>query len=268
MKVSTSLFFDKSVDQMVKAQSHLAKTQTRLSSGKEIVNPSDAPEKATAVQRLKSVLSRQESFAGNITGADNRLIAEETALKGVNDVLTRIKELAIQAANGTLGPQDKELVAIEIEGLTEDLLSLANTQDVNDNFIFSGSRVQIKPFAKDNLGNIVYLGDETRNKVQVSEERYIRFNRTGTDIFARVTRRVPSGELEGKGFFEALQELTDGIRGSDTNAINQGIDDLDQTSFNISVATAQVGSEIASVGDSATNKRGDSITNGNGTVCH
>ena len=76
---------------MVKAQSHLAKTQTRLSSGKEIVNPSDAPEKATAVQRLKSVLSRQESFAGNITGADNRLIAEETALKGVNDVLTRIK---------------------------------------------------------------------------------------------------------------------------------------------------------------------------------
>ena len=136
MKVSTSLFFDKSVDQMVKAQSHLAKTQTRLSSGKEIVNPSDAPEKATAVQRLKSVLSRQESFAGNITGADNRLIAEETALKGVNDVLTRIKELAIQAANGTLGPQDKELVAIEIEGLTEDLLSLANTQDVNDNLYF------------------------------------------------------------------------------------------------------------------------------------
>ena len=41
--------------------------------------------------------------------------------------------------------------------------------------------------------------------------------------------------------------MTDGIRGSDTNAINQGIDDLDQTSFNISVATAQVGSEIASV---------------------
>ena len=97
------------------------------------------------------------------------------------------------------------------------------------------------------MGNIVYLGDETRNKVQVSEERYIRFNRTGTDIFARVTRESPSGELEGKGFFEALQELTDGIRGSDTNAINQGIDDLDQTSFNISVATAQVGSEIASV---------------------
>ena len=136
MKVSTSLFFDRSTNQMIKGQSELAKTQTRLSSGKEVVNPSDAPEKATAIQRIKSVLNKQESFASNIDGAENRLIAEETALKGVNDVLTRIKELSIQAANGTLGPRDKELVAIEVEGLTQDLLSLANTQDVNDNYIF------------------------------------------------------------------------------------------------------------------------------------
>ena len=90
-------------------------------------------------------------------------------------------------------------MAIEIEGLTEDLLSLANTQDVNDNFIFSGSRVQIKPFAKDNFGNIVYLGDK-KNKVQVSEERYIRFNRTGTDIFARVTREVLQVSLRVRVF--------------------------------------------------------------------
>ncbi|MDA9690092.1 flagellar hook-associated protein FlgL [Betaproteobacteria bacterium] len=247
MKVSTSLFFDRSIDQMVDAQSQLAKTQTRLSSGKEVVNPSDAPDKATAIQRIKSVLKKQDSFASNIEGANNRLVAEETALKGVNDVLTRIKELSIQAANGTLGPKDKELVAIEVEGLTKDLLSLANTRDVNDNYIFSGSRVQVEPFQKDLSGNIEYFGDETRNQVQVSEQRFIRFNRTGTDVFGRVTRESDAGELTGKGFFEALKELAEGIRGSNTEAINQGIDDLDQASFNIAVATAQVGSEMASV---------------------
>ncbi len=247
MKVSTSLFFDRSVNQMVSGQSQLAKTQTRLSSGKEVVNPSDAPDKATAIQRLKSVLKKQESFASNIEGARNRLVAEETALKGASDVLTRIKELSIQAANGTLGPRDKELVAIEIAGLTEDLLSLANTQDIEDNFVFSGSRVQVQPFQKSSSGEIVYIGDETRNEVQVSEQRYIRFNRTGTDVFNRVIRQNDSGETVGKGFFEALVELSEGIRDSDTKAINQGIDDLDQASFNIAVATAQVGSEMASV---------------------
>ena len=247
MKVSTSLFFDRSVNQMVSGQSQLAKTQTRLSSGKEVVNPSDAPDKATAIQRLKSVLKKQESFSSNIEGAKNRLIAEETALKGVNDVLTRIKELSIQAANGTLGPRDKELVAIEVEGLTQDLLSLANTQDVNDNYVFSGSRVQVQPFQKNSFGNVTYFGDETRNEVQVSEQRYIRFNRTGTDVFGRVLRETDSGDTVGKGFFEALSDLASGIRQSNTSAINQGIDDLDQASFNIAVATAQVGSEMASV---------------------
>ena len=247
MKVSTSLFFDRSVNQMVSGQSQLAKTQTRLSSGKEVVNPSDAPDEATAIQRLKSVLKKQDSFSSNIEGAKNRLIAEETALKGVNDVLTRIKELSIQAANGTLGPRDKELVAIEVEGLTQDLLSLANTQDVNDNYVFSGSRVQVQPFQKNSFGDVTYFGDETRNEVQVSEQRYIRFNRTGTDVFGRVLRETDSGDTVGKGFFEALSDLASGIRESNTSAINQGIDDLDQASFNIAVATAQVGSEMASV---------------------
>ena len=247
MKVSTSLFFDRSVDQMVKSQSDLAKTQTRLSSGKEIVNPSDAPEKATAIQRLKSVLDKHESFFENIEGVNNRLIAEETALKGVNDILTRIKELAIQAANGTLGPDDKELVSIEIEGLTQDLLSLANTQDVNDNYVFAGSRVQTKPFQDGIDGRIAYFGDETRNEVQVSEQRYVRFNRTGTDVFARVVRQSSSGELTGRGFFEALGDLVDGIKHSNTDAMNQGINDLDQASYNLAVATAQVGSEMGSV---------------------
>ena len=247
MKVSTSLFFDRSVDQMVTSQSDLAKTQTRLSSGKEIVNPSDAPEKATAIQRLKSVLDKHESFSENVEGVNNRLIAEETALKGVNDILTRIKELAIQAANGTLGPDDKELVSIEIEGLTQDLLSLANTQDVNDNYVFAGSRVQTKPFQDGPDGKIDYFGDETRNEVQVSEQRYIRFNRTGTDVFARVVRESSSGELSGKGFFEALGDLVEGIKYSNTDAMNQGINDLDQASYNLAVATAQVGSEMGSV---------------------
>ena len=60
-------------------------------------------------------------------------------------------------------------------------------------------------------------------------------------------RETDSGETVGKGFFEALGELASGIRESNTTAINQGIDDLDQASFNIAVATAQVGSEMASV---------------------
>ena len=247
MKISTSLFFDRTVDQMINTQTTLANNQTKLSTGKNVVNPSDAPDKATAIQRVKSVIRRQESFEQNLQQAKNRLIAEETALNATNDVLTRIKELAIQAANGTLGPKDRELVAVEIEGLSDDLIALANTQDVNDNYVFSGSRVQIKPFEKDPSGKIEYAGDETRNQVQVGEQRMIRFNRTGTDVFARVVREEEDGSINGKGFFEALNQLAKAIKNSDETSMNVGINDLDQASFNISLATAKVGSEMAVV---------------------
>ncbi|OUW06316.1 MAG: flagellar hook-associated protein 3 [Betaproteobacteria bacterium TMED156] len=247
MKISTALFFDRSVDQMVNSQSNLAETQTKLSSGKNVVNPSDAPDKATAIQRVKSVIKRQESFEQNIQEAQNRLIAEETALNATTDVLTRIKELAIQAANGTLGPKDRELVAVEIQGLSDDLMSLANTQDVNDNYVFSGTRVETKPFEKDPLGNVEYAGDETRNRVQVGEQRMIRFNRTGTDVFGRVVREHEDGSISGTGFFDALKQLAEGIRKSDQKSMDIGINDLDQASFNISLATAQVGTEMAVV---------------------
>ena len=50
MKISTSLFFDRTVDQMINTQTTLANNQTKLSTGKNVVNPSDAPDKATAIQ--------------------------------------------------------------------------------------------------------------------------------------------------------------------------------------------------------------------------
>ena len=76
MKISTSLFFDRTVDQMIDTQTNLAENQTKLSTGKNVVNPSDAPDKATAIQRVKSVIRRQESFEQNLQQAKNRLIAE------------------------------------------------------------------------------------------------------------------------------------------------------------------------------------------------
>ena len=40
MKISTSLFFDRTVDQMINTQTNLADNQTKLSTGKNVVNPS------------------------------------------------------------------------------------------------------------------------------------------------------------------------------------------------------------------------------------
>ena len=51
MKISTSALFDRATKQMGGVQTSLAKSQTQLASGKQIVSPSDAPNQAATIHR-------------------------------------------------------------------------------------------------------------------------------------------------------------------------------------------------------------------------
>jgi flagellar hook-associated protein 3 len=55
-----------------------------------------------------------------------------------NDVM-RARELAVQAANGTLGPQDKQAIQLEITQIQQSVLDLSNSK-IGSAFLFSGSK--------------------------------------------------------------------------------------------------------------------------------
>lgn len=244
MKISTTYLYDRAVNQMTVGQSKLAQSQAQLSSGKNVLRPSDAPEEATSIQRLKSVIARQDSFESAIQSTENRLKSEETALVGLGDVLTRLRELAVQASNDTYGPKDREIIAIEMAGLQGDLLSFANTRDSNGAYLFSGSRVFTQPFAQQEGGQIVYQGDETVNLVEVGDQRQLRANRTGTEIFQRAVRTDPDGNQTGVSFFQSVADLVGSVRVSDHEGIERGLDELITLSDGISLAMARIGSDL------------------------
>ena len=104
MKVSTNLFFDRASNQLGTVQGSLSKIQEQLSMGKQITKPSDAPDKASLVTRLESELARQKSYQDALSSIEIKLTSQETALRNVSDVLTRIKELTVQAGSDTMGP--------------------------------------------------------------------------------------------------------------------------------------------------------------------
>ena len=103
--------FQRALDQMGDSQNKLSKLQAELSSGKSVVNPSDKPQEATTIQRIKSVISRQDKFMDTITAVRTRLTTEETVLSSSTDVLTRIKELSVQASNDSYTNEDRKLIA-------------------------------------------------------------------------------------------------------------------------------------------------------------
>ena len=188
MQISTNYLFDRASAQMSQLQNDLAKSQAQISAQKQVLNPSDAPDQAASITRLKSVIGRNDNYASALDTVQARLETESTTLSSASDVLIRIKELAIQANNGTQGTNSRAAIATEMQGLRDQLLSLANSTDTTGNYVFSGSKVRTPAFTADSTGAVSYQGDQTRMHVAVGDQRTIAVNRPGTNAFVRVVR--------------------------------------------------------------------------------
>jgi len=244
MKISNAYMFSRAVDQMTSVQEKLSKTQAQMSAGKQVLMASDAPDQAASIERYRSLLQRQESYQNNLDSLNNRLKTEDTALSSVSNMLIRMKELSVQAANDTLGADDRRALATEMTGLRDQILSLANTQDTSGNYLFAGSRVTQPAFGKDTAGIFNYQGDQTRIRVAVGDNLRMNVNRPGSDAFVRVPRDDGKGGTIGIGFFQSLDDLTQAIRSSDRQLMQRGLGELDALSQGVSEATAQVGADL------------------------
>lgn len=247
MKISTSLYFDRSADMLGNVQSNLSKTQEQLSTGLKIVKPSDEPDKASLVTRLESELARQSSYQDTLKTVNVRKTAEETALKNTSDVMYRIKELATQAANDTLSDADRKSVALEISTLRDQIMSLANSQDSNGNYLFSGSRTSEPAFSKDAKGYVSYQGDHSRMQVNIGDSRRLNLNMPGSDVYNRVVRDDGKGGKVGVDFFQSLADLADAVTNGDHTAMQRGISEVDQLQQGISNGLGQVGADLTVV---------------------
>jgi flagellar hook-associated protein 3 FlgL len=231
--------FDRATTRMSNIQNKLATTQAQLAVGKQILSPSAAPDQAAAIQRLKGEIQRQDSHIRTLDVAMRRYTAEETALSSSNDLLIRMKELGIQAANDTLGSDDRKAIGVEMKALRDQLLSLGNTRDDSGNYLFSGTRVNTPAFAENSNGDVVYQGDQTQTRIPAGVERTVQFTRSGTDVFSRVLR----SDGQSVGFFNALDQMIEGMNNNETSPIEQGIADLNQMHNNLTLSQSQNGSE-------------------------
>jgi flagellar hook-associated protein 3 FlgL len=244
MKISTHLLFDRGSAQMSNVQTQLAKSQAQLAQGKQIINASDAPNQAATIQRLKSILNKQDSYQSSLNTIKARLQGEDSTLQNVSDLLVRAKEVAVQGANDTLNAGDRKALGTEMQALRDQLLSLANTKDSNGNYLFSGSRVKQPAFAETANGSPAYMGDQTRMNVRVGDQRSIPINRTGTDAFVPVARIDADGKTSGIGFFQVMDNLITGLNTSKPADIRRGVGELDDLMQGVSLARANVGTNL------------------------
>ena len=251
MQISTNLMFDRAIAQMGVTQDRLSKTQTQLSTTKQINKPSDAPDQAATITRLKSAIDRQNAYVSTINSVKDKLSQQETAASNATDVLTRLKELTIQAANDTYSGVDRKSIDLEVRQLRDQLLSLANTQDVNGNFIFSGSRVGKQAFATDENGKLVYQGDQTVSATGVGDQSAVDINRSGTNPFDKIVRLDENNKKMAVGFFQVIDDLSAALQSNNSGDIKRAVGEMTTLQQGLSDSLASIGAATNKIDNQA-----------------
>jgi flagellar hook-associated protein 3 FlgL len=244
MQISTAYLFDRASAQMSNATNTLSKSQAQIATGKQVLNASDAPDQAAAIARLQATIGRQESYNKALDTLQGRLDLESTTLSSASDVLVRIKELTVQANNGTQGTISRTAIATEIKGLRDQLFSLANTRDTTGNYIFSGSKVATPAFQANAQGAVSYSGDQTRMNIAIGDQRALPLNRPGSDAFVRVVRADQQGNASGVGFFQSLDDLITSMNSNDKAGMQRGLTEVDTLHNGVVLAQGDAGTSM------------------------
>lgn len=186
MRVSTMQQFNNGITNILSNQASVNKTQQQISSGRRVLTPADDPIASTRILQLQQDIALREQYSGNLVAAKNHLNLEEATLVSMVDNLQRVRELTVQAGDGSLTKEDRRAIGAEINERLYSIVDLMNTKDASNIFIFAGFKGETLPFEERPGGGFTYEGDEGQRTLQISQNAEVATNDTGKELFVDI----------------------------------------------------------------------------------
>ncbi|GAA1735497.1 flagellar hook-associated protein FlgL [Microbacterium paludicola] len=164
--------------------SELARLQQQATSQRAFLAPSDDPSAAATTLSLHAEQSRNNQYARNIDDGLAWVTAADSAISSSVALLRRARDLTLQGANdGALDATAKEAIAVELEGIREELLANANTSILGRS-VFAGTSDAGAAFTADGTGGYAFTG-EPGSSVQrrLSDGVTVRVDADGAEVF-------------------------------------------------------------------------------------
>jgi flagellar hook-associated protein 3 FlgL len=242
MRISTSQIFRQGVDAMLQNQRELSRTELQVASGKRILSPSDDPSASARVLDLQESQQRLTQYQRNADVAIAKLNQEETALSAIGDTLQRVRELAVQGANDVLGADERRAIAVEVRQHIENFMQLANSQDANGEFLFSGFKSKTQPFTHDGVGGFTYHGDDGQRLLKIGDSREVAIGDPGS-VFMDFA--AAGGGLTNIG--EVMYDLATNLEAG--SGYPQALTDIDSALSSLLSTRSKVGARMNAVDD-------------------
>jgi len=177
------------------------KALLQMTTGKRVNLPADDPAAAAMQVQTSDQSSNCDQFLRSISSVSGELQTADSALNSCVTALQRAITLGVQGANGTLSQQDRQALADEVKGISDQILGIANLA-YNGHFLFAGTADLQKPYVPDPLtGGITYQGNDQTNQIEVEQGHTVAMNLPGSQLFS-----APGADL-----FQALSTLSDAL---------------------------------------------------------
>ncbi|MGB5640451.1 MAG: flagellar hook-associated protein FlgL [Sedimenticolaceae bacterium] len=215
MRISTSQIFRQGVDAMLEKQREVSRTELQVATGKRILTPSDDPSAAVRILDLQESQKRLAQYQRNADVATAKLDQEETALQGMENLLQRVRELALQGNNDPTGAEGRSAIAAEVRQHIESFLQIANSQDANGEYIFAGFQSQTRPFSHDGIGGFSYSGDSGQRMLKIGDSREVAIGDPGNMLvgIGEVLNSLAANLEAGNGDPNALSDIDTALTG-------------------------------------------------------
>lgn len=187
MRVSTQQFYFQNAQQLSNKQSDINEQIKYLSSGKRVLTAKDDAVSYSTLAGYRDSLANIDKYQRNLNQAENRNSLQEVSFASAEDIMQSLKQLFIQANNGTLSNSDLNSLAELAENSQAQLLDIANTQDESGDYIFSGYQIDVQPFSLQPDNSVIYRGDGGIRELQIAKNITVDINQAGDDAFQKVT---------------------------------------------------------------------------------
>lgn len=221
MRVTSQMMSRSYLNNLNGRLARINKLQNEIGSGSQLQNPSDDPTATVQVMKIQASLERNEQYSRNIADGKYRLNMAESSIYEIQQITSRARDLALMGSNGTYNADDRKTMAIEVNQLLENSLTVTNTTTV-DGYVFGGNQTDKAPFtAKRDSSNRI-------TEVSVSG-----------DVTGKIARNVGQNDsvdvnvdsenilFGDENIFQTLVELRDALEQGDITKISNKIDDLD-----------------------------------------
>ncbi|GMQ57139.1 FliC/FljB family flagellin [Vallitalea sediminicola] len=159
MRINHNIPALRALHQLTMNNSKLDKSLERLSSGLRINHSSDDAAGLAITQKMDTQVRGLEQAKRNTMDGISLIQTAEGALNEVHSMLQRIRELSVQASNGTYDDKDRKAIQEEVGQLQKEIQRISDNIEFNERKLLNGE-IDRRAFPNfDNIAQIVSLSD-------------------------------------------------------------------------------------------------------------